>query len=101
MINPRLILCGGVTVSTTDSRREKRRVVTLSTHGPNRNVNIRMEDMAKVFQQHLSPRMKDLLEIAGYIYTADSPRNATASGKTMKQPSRGPVISTSLFLSAM
>jgi 7-cyano-7-deazaguanine synthase in queuosine biosynthesis len=71
MISPRLILCGGVAIPTDDPRREKRRVVTLSSHGPNRNVNIRMEDVAKVFQRHLSPRMKDLLEIAAYIYTAD------------------------------
>ena len=45
--------------------------MTLSTHGLSRNVNIRMEDLAKVFQKQVSPRMKDLLEIAAYIYTAD------------------------------
>jgi len=71
MISPRLILCGGVAIPTNDPRREKRRVLTLSSHGLHRNVNIRMEDVAKVFQKHLSPRMKDLLEIAAYIYTAD------------------------------
>jgi len=71
MISPRLILCGGVAIPTNDPRREGRRVLTLSSHGLGRNVNIRMEDVAKVFQKHLSPRMKDLLEIAAYIYTAD------------------------------
>ena len=71
MISPRLILCGGVAIPTNDPRHKDRRVLTLSSHGPGRNVNIRMEDVAKVFQKHLSPRMKDLLEIAAYIYTAD------------------------------
>jgi len=71
MIRPRLILCGGATIPANDSRCEKRHVIGLSSHGPNRNVNIQMEDVAKVFQQHLSSRIKDLLEIAAYIYTAD------------------------------
>ena len=71
MINPRLILCGGVAMPTGDPRCEKRRLLTLSSHGLEHNVNIRMEDVAKVFKQHLLPRMKDLLEIAAYIYTAD------------------------------
>ena len=59
MINPRLILCGGATIPTNDPRYDGRRVVTLSTHGLYRNVNIRMEDLAKVFQKQVSPRMKD------------------------------------------
>lgn len=71
MIKPRLILCGGVTLSTSDPRRDGRHVVELSSQGRDHNVNIQMEDVAKVFQQHLSPRLKDLLEIAAYVYTAD------------------------------
>lgn len=71
MIKPRLILCGGVVLPASDPRRADRHVVELSALGRDRNVNIQMEDVAKVFQQHLSPRLKDLLEIAAYVYTAD------------------------------
>src|SRR5207244_6844136 len=71
MIKPRLILCGGVEVAKDDPLRKERHAVELRTHGPQANVNIRLEDLAKVFDQHLSPRLEDLLEIAAYVYTAD------------------------------
>src|SRR5262245_42781277 len=71
MNRPRLILCGGAHVAKDDPVRQGRHVVELCTQGANRNVNIRLEDLAKVFDQHLSPRLEDLLEIAAYVYTAD------------------------------
>jgi 7-cyano-7-deazaguanine synthase in queuosine biosynthesis len=71
MIRPRLILCGGAEVASDDPLREGRHAVQLSAYGPQTNVNIRLEDLAKVFDQHLSPRLEDLLEIAAYVYTAD------------------------------
>jgi 7-cyano-7-deazaguanine synthase in queuosine biosynthesis len=46
-------------------------VLELNALGRDPNVNIRIEDLAKVFSQHLSPRLLDLLEIAAYVYTAD------------------------------
>ena len=71
MIKPRLILCGGVTLAEDDPLCEGRHTVELRTHGPKANVNVRLEDLAKVFSEHVSPRLEDLLEIAAYVYTAD------------------------------
>jgi REase_DpnII-MboI/Queuosine biosynthesis protein QueC len=71
MIRPRLILCSGVEIAIDDPLREGRHPVELRTHGPKANVNVRLEDLAKVFDQHLSARLEDLLEIAAYVYTAD------------------------------
>ena len=71
MIRPRLILCGGVQVAKDDALLVGRHPVELRTHGPQANVNVRLEDLAKIFDQHLSPRLEDLLEIAAYVYTAD------------------------------
>lgn len=71
MIKPRLILCGGLIVAEDDPQYKGRHTVTLSTIGTGANVNVRLEDVAKIFLQHLSPRLEDLLEIASYVYTAD------------------------------
>ena len=71
MIKPRLILCGGATVAKDDPLLAGRHPVELRTHGPQANVNVRLEDLAKIFDQHLSSRLEDLLEIAAYVYTAD------------------------------
>ncbi len=71
MIKPRLILCGGVEVAKDDPLMAGRHAIELRTHGPQANVNVRLEDLAKIFDQHLSPRLEDLLEIAAYVYTAD------------------------------
>lgn len=53
------------------SLRDGRRVVPLNSLGPDQNVNIRLENLTKVFLRDLSPRLVDLLELATYIYTAD------------------------------
>jgi hypothetical protein len=71
MIKPRLILCGGVDVAKDDPIRDGRHPVELRTHGQNANVNVRLEDLAKVFYQHFAGRLEDLLEVAAYVYTAD------------------------------
>ena len=71
MIRPRLILCGGVKSTKDDPLRAGRHAIELRTHGATANVNVRLEDLAKAFEQHLSPRLEDLLEIAAYVYTAD------------------------------
>jgi hypothetical protein len=71
MIDPRLFLCSGATVRDDDAIREGRRIIELDSIGSQANVNIRFENVAKVLQHHLSPRLMDLLEIAAYVYTAD------------------------------
>jgi 7-cyano-7-deazaguanine synthase in queuosine biosynthesis len=44
----------------------------LGTFGPNRSVNLLLDDIARVFQQHLSGRVADALDIAAFVYAADS-----------------------------
>jgi 7-cyano-7-deazaguanine synthase in queuosine biosynthesis len=50
---------------------EGRRRVELDSIGSKHNVNIRFENVAKIFGRHLSPRLVDLLEIASYVFSAD------------------------------
>jgi len=71
MITPRLVLCSGIQVSDNDARRNGREVIELDALGHSANVYIRLEQVAKVFLKHLSPRLIDLIEIAAYIYSAD------------------------------
>lgn len=74
MIKPRLFLCGEAIIPSDDPLREERKVIELCTYpipGKEVNVNLRLEDLAKVFERHLTPRLKDLLEIAAYIFSAD------------------------------
>jgi len=72
MSEPRLVICGDVRVPSDDPRRDGRKELILSTHGQNKNVYLRLEDVAKVFLEHLTPRLTDLVEIASYVYAADT-----------------------------
>jgi 7-cyano-7-deazaguanine synthase in queuosine biosynthesis len=72
MAEPRLFLCGGAKLTGKDGRGGKRSPIYLSSHGAAQNVKIRIEDVAKVFAKHLSPRLVDLLEIAAYVFAGDS-----------------------------
>jgi REase_DpnII-MboI/Queuosine biosynthesis protein QueC len=64
----RTFLCGGVN-ATTDPDDV---VVELNTNGADRNVNVRLEDVARVMDKTMSPRILDFLELGAYIYAADS-----------------------------
>jgi hypothetical protein len=57
---------------------KERHCVRLYATGAEANVNIRFENVAKVFRQDLSDRLVDFLEIASYVFTADT---ATPRGK--------------------
>jgi 7-cyano-7-deazaguanine synthase in queuosine biosynthesis len=72
MSEPRLVLCSGATIPEDDVRRIGRRLVELDALGHPANLNLRLEDVARVFLKHLTPRLVDLLEIAAYVYTADA-----------------------------
>jgi len=78
MTDPRLFLCNGVEVPESDPIRIDRQVIELNTHGSQPNVNIQLQDVAKVFMRHLTPRLTDLIEIAAYVYSADC---ATSRGQ--------------------
>jgi hypothetical protein len=72
MISPRLLLCSGASVSDNDSLRQDRVVLDLDSIGNKANVNLRLQDVARVLKKNLSPRLIDLLEIASYVFTADA-----------------------------
>lgn len=71
MISPRLFLCSGARLSERDPLADGRKTILLDSIGPHPNVNIRLENVAKVFNKHISPRLVDLLEIASYVFTGD------------------------------
>lgn len=72
MIEPRLFVCSGIEVPEGDPVRENRRVINLDSISEDANVHIRFENVAKVLNEHLSDRLTDLLEIASYVFTADT-----------------------------
>jgi REase_DpnII-MboI/Queuosine biosynthesis protein QueC len=67
----RLILCGGSQFQGSSDELKKYEVTKLTSWGKDQNVYIRVEDVAKIFLRHLSPRLLDLIEIASYVYTTD------------------------------
>lgn len=67
MTDPRLFLCNGAKVPDDDPLRVDRQVIELNTHGSQPNVNIQLQDVAKVFMRHLTPRLTDLIEIAAVL----------------------------------
>jgi hypothetical protein len=97
VIEPRLFLCSGAKVSRNDPFAADRRLVELDSIGNKANVNIRFENVAKVFGQHLSPRLVDFLEIASYVFSADcaTPRGKAWADESSTEP--GAATSHSLF----
>ena len=75
MISPRLFLCSGAKITSSDSLGAGRQRIDLDSIGKKANVHIRFENVAKIFHRHLSPRLIDLLEIASYVYSADCATN--------------------------
>lgn len=71
MIKPRLFLCSGAKVSSSDPLVQGREVIEFDSIGNDPTVNIRLEDVAEVFLRNIPPRFIDLLEIASYVYAAD------------------------------
>lgn len=78
MISPRLFLCSGARLTQEAPLADGRKVVPLDSIGPHPNVNIRLENVAKILNKHVSPRLVDLLEIASYVFTGDC---ATSRGQ--------------------
>jgi hypothetical protein len=75
----RLFVCSGATVSGSDPVAKGRHRVELDAVGNDPNVNIRFENVARIFRQNLSARLVDFLEIASYVFSADC---GTLRGKT-------------------
>lgn len=77
MTRPRVFLCGEIDIRPSGLP-PGARVVELRWDGPDPNVLVKFEDVSKAFSRVLEGRIKDLIEIAAYVYTADS---ATSRGK--------------------
>ena len=71
MIEPRLIVCSGAEITPGGPIAAERWRIDLNAIGSQSNVKIRIENVARVFQQQLTPRLVDFLEIAAYVYAAD------------------------------
>lgn len=57
-----------------ENRRQKRadgKLIDLKTFGRDQNINVVIDDIAHVFQQHLAGRLADAVDIAALVYAAD------------------------------
>src|SRR4051812_25785215 len=68
-----LVLCG----DNGSSGRAGARALHLALHGPGRNVKLRVQDISRRLVRHFPDELLDLLEVASYVYAADS---ATSRG---------------------
>ena len=64
-------MCSGATVAAGAPGAKGRHLVKLDSVGSKANVNIRFENVAKIFRHDLSTRLVDFLEIASYVFSAD------------------------------
>ncbi|MBM4264984.1 MAG: hypothetical protein FJ145_26620, partial [Deltaproteobacteria bacterium] len=74
--NEHLVLCSGATAKP----RGDEKPLTLNLHGASANVRLEIEDISRRLLANLSDVHADLLEIASYIYAADSA--VSRGGKT-------------------
>ena len=65
--NEHLVLCGGAAVRDITSTR-----INLRLHGKSANVHLKIADIGKRLLANIPDVLIDLLEIASYIYAADS-----------------------------
>jgi len=66
--NEHLVLCSGASAEL----RGEEKLLTLNRHGASANVRLEIEDISRRLLANLSDVHSDLLDIAGYIYAADS-----------------------------
>jgi hypothetical protein len=78
-INEHLVLCGGATASDRAGATH----LHLNLHGPAKNVHLEIEDISRRLLANISDVHADLLEIASYVYAADSA--ISRGGKTDSQ----------------
>jgi Queuosine biosynthesis protein QueC len=64
--NEHLVLCGGAKAPKAG------RAASLSLHGPSANVRLRIADISRLLLANIPDVLVDLLEVASYIYAADS-----------------------------
>lgn len=67
MAPERLVLCGGAASAGTAPRNALR----LAIYGPEPNVHFRLEELRRDLWREIPPVLRDLLDLAAYVYTAD------------------------------
>lgn len=73
MARPRLVLCNRANLPAEHADLgNERQELHLDSLNNNANVTIRLEDVTDFFWKTLTPRIVDLLEIASFVYAADS-----------------------------
>jgi hypothetical protein len=72
MPKPRLFLCNDSTEKAAATCGKGIIVNRLATYGPSQNVMVQIEDIVRVFLNHLNDRLVDLLEISALVLAADS-----------------------------
>ncbi len=72
MIQKRLFLCGGASTSKYAAALDEYKTIPLNSLGKKQNVNIQIENITTRISTNISDRHLDLLEIASYIYSADT-----------------------------
>jgi hypothetical protein len=63
----RVVLCGG---STGKARRDEK-ILRLQAQGPDRNIDLNLDDLSRKLAANVPDVLTDLLEIAPYVYAAD------------------------------
>jgi hypothetical protein len=88
LTRPRLFVCSGAKVAPSDPLAKGKHCVELDSIGQKSNVHISFENVAKVFQRDLSPRLIDFLEIAAYVFSADcaTPRGTEWTDNSSTEP---------------
>ena len=74
--NEHFVLCSGATAKPHGDEKP----LTLNLHGASANVRLEIEDISRRLLANLSDAHTDLLEIASYVYAADSA--VSRGGKT-------------------
>lgn len=79
MIRSRLFFCDCGSVEDEEKKSPDHKVVQLSSFGFFPNVFLGIENVTDVIKKKLTPRLKDLMFLAAYIYAADCATNRGAS----------------------
>ncbi len=79
MATDRLILCGRV--SAAHPPIPDAHPVTLDIYGSNGNVNLRLEDVRRALWTDIPPSLRDLLDLAVYVFCADQATTRANGGR--------------------
>jgi hypothetical protein len=68
MAPERVVLCGGASCRGLG---RAARTLVLDIYAPGRNVNLRLEEVRRTLWTTIPPVLRDLIDLASYVYAAD------------------------------